>query len=133
MVGYEILLSGSTNGRDILMNNTLENKSCADLIAGELKDREQQLEQLYTAADDGDDSARDEIYQMAYGIDKREIYRVIWSGGGPADHLELTVSDGELLAVNYVYQDWYDGARLAVDESSPAYRYALEILEMMSQ
>jgi hypothetical protein len=114
------------------MNNTLENKSCADLIAGELKDREQQLEQLYTLADDGDDDAREQIYEMAYGIDKREIYRVIWSGGGPADHLELTVSDGDLIAVNYVYQDWYDGARLAVDEDSPAYRYALEILEMMA-
>jgi len=113
------------------MNNTLENKSCADLIAGELKDREQQLEQLYTAADDGDDDARERIYDMAYGIDKREIYRVIWSGGGPADHLELTVSDGDLLEVNYVYQDWFDGARLAVNESSPAYRYALEILEMI--
>lgn len=115
------------------MNDTLRSKSCADLITGELKDREQQLEQLYTAADDGDDDAREQIYEMAYGIDKREIYRVIWSGGGPADHLELTVSDGDLIAVNYVYQDWYDGASLAVDDDSPAYRYALEILEMMSQ
>jgi hypothetical protein len=43
------------------MNNTIENKSCADLIAGELKDREQQLEQLYTLADDGDDDAREQI------------------------------------------------------------------------
>lgn len=114
------------------MNNTIENKSCADLIAGELKDREQQLEQLYTLADGGDDDAREQIQEMAYGIDRREIFRVIWSGGGPADHLELTVSDGELLAVNYVYQDWFDGARLAVDDGSPAYRYALEILEMMA-
>ena len=113
------------------MNDTIENKSCADLIAGELKDREQQLEQLYTLADDGDDDAREQIYEMAYGIDRREIFKVIWSGGGPADHLELTVSDGDLIAVNYVYQDWYDGARLVVDESSPAYRYALEILEII--
>lgn len=114
------------------MNNTLENKSCADLIAGELKDREQQLEQLYTLADDGNDDAREQIQEMAYGIDRREIFKVIWSGGGPADSLELTVSDGELISVTYVYQDWFDGARLAVDEDSPAYRYALEILEMMA-
>lgn len=115
------------------MNNTLENKSCADLIAGELKDREQQLEQLYALADDGDDDAREQIYEMAYGIDRREIFRVIWSGGGPADSLELTVSDGELISVTYIYQDWYDGARLAVEQDSPAYRYAQEILEMMAQ
>ena len=42
-------------------------------------------------------------------------------------------SGGDILRVEYLYQDWYDGARLAVDDDSPAYRYALEILEMMSQ
>jgi hypothetical protein len=71
--------------------------------------------------------------EMAYGVTRREIVEIIWSGGGPADSLEMTLSDGELMAVNYIYQDWYDGARLAVDEDSPAYRYALEILEMMAQ
>jgi hypothetical protein len=124
---------GSLTKEDRAMSNTIDKATCADLIAGELKDREQHLKDLYTAADDGDDDAREQIYEMAYGIDKREIYRVIWSGGGPADSLELTVSDGELIAVTYVYQDWFDGARLAVDEDSPAYRYALEILEMMAQ
>ena len=115
------------------MSTTTDKATCADLIAGELKDREQQLEQLYTLADDGDDDAREQIYEMAYGVTRREIVEIIWSGGGPADSLEMTLSDGELMAVNYIYQDWYDGARLAVDEDSPAYRYALEILEMMAQ
>lgn len=114
------------------MNSTVREKSCADLIAGELKDREQQLEQLYTAADDGDDDAREQIQEMAYGIDRREILRVTWSGGGPADYLEITHSDGDILRVEYLYQNWFDGARLVVEEDSPAYRYALEILEMMA-
>lgn len=114
------------------MNDTKERATCADLIAGELKDREQQLEQLYALADDGDDDAREQIQEMAYGIDRREIFKVIWSGGGPADSLELIVSDGELISVTYVYQDWFDGARLAVEQDSPAYRYAQEILEMMA-
>ena len=115
------------------MNNTMRERSCADLIASELSDREQQLRDLYSLADDGDDNAREEIYEMAYGVTRREIVEIIWSGGGPADSLEMTLSDGELMAVTYVYQDWFDGARLAVDDDSPAYRYALEILEMMSQ
>jgi hypothetical protein len=105
-------------------------KRCADLIAGELADREQQLEQLYTLADDGDDSAREQIYEMAYGIDRREILRVVWSGGGPADYLEITHSGGDILRVEYLYQDWFDGARLDVLEESAAYRYAQEILEL---
>jgi hypothetical protein len=105
-------------------------KRCADLIAGELADREQQLEQLYTLADDGDDSAREQICEMAYGIDRREILRIVWSGGGPADYLEITHSGGDILRVEYLYQDWYDGARLDVLEESAAYRYAQEILEL---
>lgn len=112
------------------MNSTTREKSCADLIASELSDREQQLKDLYTLADDGDDDAREQIYQMAYGIDKREILRVIWSGGGPADYLEITHSDGDILRVEYLYQDWYDGARLDVLEGSAAYRYAEEIVEL---
>lgn len=112
------------------MNNTIREKSCADLIASELSDREQQLRDLYTLADDGDDDAREQIYQMAYGIDRREILRVIWSGGGPADYLEITHNNGDILRVEYLYQDWYDGARLDVLEGSAAYRYAEEIVEI---
>jgi hypothetical protein len=107
-----------------------KDKSCADLIAGELADREQQLADIYTLADDGDDNAREQIYEMAYGIDRREIIRVIWSGGGPADYLEITHNDGDILRVEYLYQDWFDGARIDVLEGSAAYRYAEEILEL---
>jgi hypothetical protein len=64
---------GSLTKEDRAMSNTIDKATCADLIAGELKDREQQLKHLYTAADDGDDDAREQIYEMAYGIDKREI------------------------------------------------------------
>ena len=112
------------------MSNTMRERSCADLIASELSDREQQLKDLYTLADDGNDDAREEIYEMAYGIDRREILRVIWSGGGPADYLEITHKDGDILRVEYLYQDWYDGARLDVSEESAAYRYAEEIVEL---
>ena len=112
------------------MNSTIRENSCADLIASELSDREQQLKDLYTLADDGDDDAREQIYQMAYGIDRREILRVIWSGGGPADYLEITHNNGDILRVEYLYQDWYDGARLDVLEGSAAYRYAEEIVEL---
>lgn len=104
------------------------------MIASELKDREEYLSDLYavidsdTAGDDEQDQARQEINEMSYGIDTRTISRVIWSGGGPADYLEITRNElGEILLVEYLYQDWYDGAKLTVSEDSPAYRYALEL------
>lgn len=120
------------------MNTTKELK-CADKIAGELHLREFYLADLYEridsyeAGDDDHDRAREEIQEMAYGIDTRTISRVVWSGGGPSDYLEITHRDGEVLSVDYLYQDWHDGAKLSVSEDSPAYRYALELIEILSQ
>ena len=118
--------------------NTIKELKCADKIASELKDREEYLSDLYavidsdTAGDDEQDQAREEILEMAYGIDTRTISRVIWSGGGPSDLLEITHKEGDVFSVEYVYQDWYDGAKLTVEEDSPAYRYALELIEILN-
>lgn len=109
--------------------------NCEELIAGELKDREDQLAALYAAYDGDDEEASDqaieEIREMAYGIETTSVTRVIWSGGGPADHLDIFHTGGEMTRVEYVYQDWYDGARRMVFDNSPAWRYAQEILEMI--
>jgi hypothetical protein len=112
----------------------IQELKCAEKIASELKDREEYLSDLYavidsdTAEEEEQDNAREEIQEMAYGIDTRTISRVIWSGGGPADYLEITRNElGEILLVEYLYEDWYDGAKLIVSEDSPAYRYALEL------
>ena len=118
--------------------DTIKELKCADKIAKELESREFYLADLYEridsydAGDDDHDRAREEIQEMAYGIDTRTITRVIWSGGGPADYLEITHKEGEILSMEYLYQDWYDGAKLSVSEDSPAYRYALELMEIIN-
>ena len=120
------------------MNNLMRELTCADKIASELKDREEYLNDLYTvidsdtATDSEQDQAREEIQEMSYGIDTRTISRVIWSGGGPSDLLEITHKEGEIFSVEYIYQDWFDGAKLTVSEDSPAYRYALELIEILN-
>ncbi len=111
---------------------------CADKIAQELKNREEYLSDLYFIIDSNDapdsdrDQAQQEIQEMSYGIDTRTISRVVWSGGGPADYLEITHKDGEVLSVDYLYQEWFDGAKLSVKEGSPAYRYAVELIEILN-
>jgi hypothetical protein len=121
------------------MLNELESApKCADKIAQELFLREEDLLDYYRIIDSDDvleadrDRAREAINEMAYGIDTRTISRVVWSGGGPSDYLEITHKDGEVLAVDYLYQDWFDGAKLSVPEDSPAYRYALELIEILN-
>ena len=112
--------------------------NCAGKIAGELHLRQHYLDDIYSVLDASDSDSRDwerareAIDEMAYGIDTRTISRVIWSGGGPSDYLEITHRDGEVLAVDYLYQDWFDGAKLSVPEDSPAYRYALELIEILN-
>ena len=113
-------------------------KTCAELIGQELADREAELARLYAVIDSGDgmdkeDEAYNEINEMAYGIEVKKVFKVIWSGGGPADWIEITTDgNGDIEKVEYIYQDWYDGARKQVEEDSAVWRYAEGILEMMS-
>jgi len=110
-----------------------DKKTCSELITQELQDRQDYLADLYTRADDGEDSAQEDIWEMAYGISTLSVTRVIWSGGGPSDFIEITHDKHDLIKVEYVYQDWFDGARVTVEEDSPVYRYAVDILEGMAQ
>jgi hypothetical protein len=107
--------------------------NCESKIEAELKDREDYLAGLYAMDDLDSDEAREQINEMAYGISTMKITRVIWSGGGPADHIEIFHDEAGIDRVEYVYQDWYDGARRPVEEGSAVYRYAEEILEGEAQ
>lgn len=121
------------------MNNNARELKCEDKIEAELKDREDYLAGLYKVDDGGGDDGgdrddvREAIYEMAYGISTVRVTRVIWSGGGPADFIEIFHNEYGIDRVEYVYEDWYDGARRPVPEGSAIYRYAEEILEGMAQ
>ena len=131
------------------MNNTIDElgaqlqeikaKSCEARIEGELKDRERYLDTLFTIFDDLDctateeerDEANDEIYGMAYGSETYKVTRLTWSGGGPADWIEVQHDSEGIHRIEYVFQDWYDGARREVKEGSPVWRYAEMMLEVV--
>jgi hypothetical protein len=110
-------------------------KSCEARIEGQLKDREKDLRDLFTIADDyeGDEDLRDqansEIYEFAYGAETYKVTRLTWSGGGPADWIEVQHDSDGIRRIDYVFQDWYDGARREVKEGSPVWRYASIMLD----
>jgi hypothetical protein len=110
-------------------------KNCEGRIEGELRDRENDLNDLFTIADDyeGDEDLRDqansEIYEFAYGVETYKVTRFTWSGGGPADWIEVQHDGDGIRRIDYVYQDWYDGARREVPEGSPVWRYASMMLD----
>lgn len=110
-------------------------KSCEARIGQELADREKDLRDLFTIADDyeGDEDLRDQaneqIYEFAYGYETYKVTRLTWSGGGPADWIEVQHDDNGIRRIDYVFQDWYDGARREVPSSSPIWRYASIMLD----
>jgi len=117
------------------MNDTKQ-KTCAELIDSELADREEQVAEIFAKIDSDDSEQNEEGYQelseFDYGVSVYSVARVTWSGGGPADWVEITYDKHDLIKVEYVYQDWFDGARVAVEEGSAVYRYAENILEGLS-
>lgn len=112
-------------------------KNCEARIEGELRDRENYLDNLFTIFDDKNctateeerDGANDEIYEMAYGSDTHKVTRFTWSGGGPADWIEVHHDGDGIRRIDYVFQDWYDGARIDVPSVSPVWRYASLMLD----
>ena len=70
------------------------------------------------------------IFDYGLGVDVSKHYRIHLSTGGPASFIEVITTDqNEIIDVYYHYQDWFDGAKRKVDETSPIYRYAIMMIE----
>ena len=102
----------------------VKERTCEERIAGEMKERELQFKEMM------ENPNHDDYFDdPALGIDHRKLTRVILSTGGPADRIEIEHSFGEVDAVWYVFQDWYDGARREVLSDSPLWAYAVNLIE----
>lgn len=112
------------------MQETKSNK-CADKIAGQLKDRETYLKDLQDRANDGEEEAGEEIWQVALSVDTVTETTVTLSWGGPADYLHIKHHDGEIMGLTYRFSDWFDTATEELDETSPLWDYAVQIVEIL--
>lgn len=79
-----------------------------------------------------DDDINDtDVYEYALGVDVHKHHRIHLSTGGPASFIEVITDDqNNIEDVYYHFQDWFDGAKRKVDETSPIYRYAMMMLEV---
>ena len=127
---------------------THENKNCEQRIQESLDYTELRIKAMLVVAhneiydlDDEDDAAvlkiiedddinDTDVYEYALGVDVHKRYRIHLSTGGPASFIEVITDDKDNIEdVYYHFQDWFDGAKRKVDETSPIYRYAMMILE----
>jgi hypothetical protein len=99
-------------------------KTCADRIQGELAQRNALLRQVM------DNPDHDDYFDdPALSLDRYKFLKVCFSYGGPSDYLEVIHNEGEINRAEYVFHDWYDGARTAVIEGSPMWEYAVHLVE----
>lgn len=105
---------------------TTRERTCANRVDNEMKEREAQIEALLNNRDsDGSDDP-------ALSIDTHQITRVCLSWGGPSDYLEIRHQGQEIDGVTYRFSDWFDTATRVVLEDSPLYTYAVEVIEGLS-
>lgn len=100
--------------------------TCAQRIDEQLESREEQIRALLANPDS--DWIQDD---PALSIDRREVFTICLSWGGPADYLEVTTDEGEIEKIIYRFSDWFDTATITLDEESPLYEYARYQVEMM--
>lgn len=106
--------------------------TCAERIADEFALTEKLIaKELAASADPNFDDYFDGT--TIYGIQRLETIRLQLSGGGPADFIEITAREGEVVRVEYLFQDWFDSARLDVPESSPVYEWACQQYEYLRE
>ena len=127
-----------------------ENKNCEQRIQESMDYTELHIKAMFAVAhneiDDLDDEDSDDmevlkyinindvndtdIYEYALGTDIHKSHRIHLSTGGPASFIEVITDDQDNIEnVYYHFQDWFDGAKRKVDETSPIYRYAMMMLE----
>ena len=87
----------------------------AEQLTGRLDDMREWLDD-YAAHDYEEPPDSDALspYTGPLSIDLKTVYTILLSTGGPGDELDVTISDGEIVRIEYVFKDWYDGARIDV-------------------
>ena len=99
-------------------------KNCKERINKEL---EKEIETIKTALKNGyshdlpedseiDHSETADGYQeRLLSVDTYTVKKVCMSWGGPADYFEFHIKDGEFIKITYIFQDWFDGAEVALE------------------
>jgi hypothetical protein len=114
---------------------TTKEATCAERIASQLASEEENLKAIYDVLDgtnDGAelDEAQEELHEYALGMNTRQETVITLSWGGPASYIEVSHDGAEIISATYRFSDWFDTATQELDEESPLYRYAQELINI---
>jgi hypothetical protein len=121
---------------------TTKEATCAERIASQLASEEENLRDIFRVID-GEidtnneesetqqmDNAYQELYEYALGTITRQETVITLSWGGPASYIEVSHDGAEIISATYRFSDWFDTATQELDEESPLYRYAQELINI---
>jgi hypothetical protein len=103
-------------------------KNCAERIGQKLKSTEEQVKAILAI----DDYTRyEQLANLPLSIETVKETTVTLSWGGPSDYLHITHNDSEVLRVVYRFSDWFDTATEELDETSPLWEYAEDVISCL--
>jgi hypothetical protein len=106
---------------------TTKELRCSDRIGAELQDRANYVKGLLT----GDDDDLEALNNLPLCIETKQETTITLSWGGPSDYLHITHDKGEVLRVVYRFSDWFDTAIEELDETSPLWDYAENVISCL--
>ena len=113
-----------------------DKKTCEQVIDSHMEDRNVYLENLNDIIGDNESSSEDvenalrELNEFPAGIESFKVIKIILSGGGPADWIEVKVdNDGYVRNMFYHWQDWGDHAQRKISENSYLWDFAIQIVD----
>ena len=122
------------------MSNTKQ-KTCQERIEEEYRRADEYLELMFRVYDDDlDEDDEDDqklieqvkneeidnqsIFEYAAGSSMKRLLTIELSGGGPSSHIEAIINEDNVVeSAQYVFLDWFDGARRKINEDSAMFRY----------
>jgi hypothetical protein len=114
---------------------TTKEATCAERIASQLASEEENLRDIFRKIDgtgevEEFEDGYEELYEYALGTitHQETIFTLSW--GGPASYIEVIHNGAEIVSVVYRFSDWFDTATQELDEESPLYRYAQELINI---
>ena len=111
------------------MTNTVKQLKCADLVAGQWKDRQKDLISRDGSDREFEGLSFDYVKANTFTNQKEGYWRWQFSWGGPSDELRGYVNENrELHRLEYWYLDWFDGAYVQVKPDADAWTQMQEMI-----
>jgi hypothetical protein len=123
--------------------STTRDGNCEERIAAHMEGREQDAAGLFAVTDGDsasfegetmtDEEAYERLWEWPLSVEVRRYVRIQLSTGGPGDWLDAEIDeDGEVIRVDYHFNDWFDHAERPVNDFDALYRLACHYVEGMA-